>query len=153
MDVAYVDKPPVVDSFIYGIAHDQDWFSDVAIHEAQARIKALGGPEGPGDIELYETSGAEAIETMQGLWQGVFATKPEEWRYEGERRLLVHAGPQIEGPLLWKYERKAVQEIILGERMPETCRERLLAVAAEFYPEVPVRTARRSRGSYAVQID
>lgn len=153
MDVSYVDRPPLVDSFIYGIAHDQDWFSDVAIHEAQARIKVYGGPEGPGDIEPYETLGAEAIETMRGLWQGVFATKPEAWRYEAERRLLVHADPQDEGPLLWKYDRGAVREIILGERMPAACRGRLLAVAAEFYPDVPVRTARRSRGSYAVQID
>jgi hypothetical protein len=33
LDVAYLDKPPEIDSFIYGIARDQDWYSQTAIEE------------------------------------------------------------------------------------------------------------------------
>src|SRR3546814_12320835 len=35
LDVAYLDAPPHVDSFIYGVAWDQDWYSHVAIEETE----------------------------------------------------------------------------------------------------------------------
>jgi len=152
LDVAYTDKPPEIDSFIYGIAWDQDWFSHVAIEEAQKRILALGETQRLADVEMYETSGAEALGMMQDLWQRVFATKPVEWRYEGERRLLIQTGGEDKSPLFWKYDREAIREIILGERMPEAYRRRLTSVVEEHYPRVPVMTARRAQGSYSVVV-
>lgn len=150
LDVSYTDKPPEIDSFIYGIAWDQDWFSHVAIEEAQARIQALGETRLLADVEMYETSGAEALGKMQDLWQRVFASKPVEWRYEGERRLLIQTDREDEAPLLWKYDRKAVREVILGERMSEAYKQRLMKVLEDQYPGVPVTTARRAQGSYSV---
>ena len=150
LDVSYTDKPPEIDSFIYGIAWDQDWFSHVAIEEAQKRIQALGETRLLADVDMYETSGAEALGIMQDLWQRVFATKPMEWRYEGERRLLIQTDRKDESPLFWKYDRKAIREVILGERMPAAYKQRLTEVLEEQYPGVPVTTARRAHGSYTV---
>src|SRR3546814_18756533 len=42
LDVAYLDAPPHVDSFIYGVAWDQDWYSHVAIEETEKAIKYQG---------------------------------------------------------------------------------------------------------------
>jgi len=153
LDVAYTDKPPAIDSFIYGLAWDQDWYSDVAIRETQKRIKFSGETERQAEIETYEASGAEALGTMRDMWQRVFATKPVQWCYEGERRLLIQTDREDDAPLLWQYDRGAVREVILGERMPETYRQRLMAVLEKHYPEVPITTAGRARDCYSIRID
>lgn len=152
LDVAYTDKPPAIDSFIYGLAWDQDWYSHVAIEETQKRIQFSGETEHQADIEMYEASGAEALRTMRDMWQRVFATKPVQWSYEGERRLLVQTDREDDAPLLWRYDRRAVREVIFGERMPENFRQRLMKVLKEHYPEVPVTTAGRARDCYSIRI-
>jgi len=152
LDVAYSDKPPTVDSFIFGIAYDQEWYCQVEIEEARAAMRHLGDSNRAAEIAAYKEAGAQAVETMRDLWQRVFATKPWEWRYEGERRLLIQTDKVDAAPLLWTYEREAVREVILGERMSENYRARVLSVLEEHYPGVPVTTARRAQNSYAVVV-
>lgn len=153
LDVAYLNSPPKVDSFIYGIAWDQDWYSQTAIQETNARIKYQGKPEPCAEIQMYEESGAEALKTMRDIWQQVFATKPAEWSYERERRLLVQTNKSDNTPLVRSYPREAVRAVIVGERMPDAYKAELLAVLAENYAGVPVRTARRAQSAYALVID
>jgi hypothetical protein len=152
LDVAYRDAPPQVDSFIYGVAWDQDWYSNVAIEETEKAIKYQGKIERQGEIAMYEESGAEALRTMREIWQHVFATKPAEWKYERERRLLVQTDRTDTAPVFRNYNRNAIREVILGERMPEEYRARLLAVVREHYPDTAVRTAHRAQGAYTLTI-
>src|SRR3546814_3535564 len=91
----YLDAPPHVDSFIYGVAWDQDWYSHVAIEETEKAIKYQGKTGLKGEIAMYEESGEQALRTMREIWQQVFATKPAEWKYERERRLLVQTDREI----------------------------------------------------------
>ena len=152
LDVAYLNHPPKVDSFIYGIARDQYWYSQAAIQETNARIKCQGKPEPCAEIQMYEESGADALKTMRDIWQQVFATKPAKWSYERERRLLVQTDKSDNTPLVRSYPREAVRAVIVGERMPDAYKAELLAVLAENYAGVPVRTARRAQSAYALVI-
>lgn len=152
LDVAYLDMPPRVDSFVYGVAWDQDWYSHAAIEEAELAAQAEGRTVGRGEVAMYKEAGAEALGTMRGIWQHVFATKPAEWRYERERRLLVQTDRSDTAPVLRAYDRAAVREIILGERMPEEYRMRVLAVMQEHYPAARVRTANRAESAYRLSI-
>lgn len=153
LDVSYLKSPPVVDSFVYGIAWDQDWYSQTAIQETNARIKYQGKPELRAEIQMYEESGAGALKTMRDIWQQVFATKPAEWSYERERRLLVQTDKSDNTPLLRSYPREAVRAVIVGERMSEAYRAELLAMLEKKYAGVPVRTARRAQSAYALVIE
>lgn len=153
LDVAYLKSPPKVDSFVYGIAWDQDWYSQTAIQETNARIKYQDKPELRAEIQMYEESGAEALKTMHDIWQQVFATKPAEWSYERERRLLVQTDKSDNMPLLRSYPREAVRAVIVGERMPEAYRAELLAILEKKYVGVPVKTARRAQSAYTLVID
>ena len=153
VDVSYLEAPPNVDSFVYAIASDQDWYSQTAIEETNVMIQHQGKTERQADIPMYEQSGAEALTTMRDIWQLVFATKPSEWKYEQERRLLVQTDRSDAQPILRTYPRKAVKEIILGERMPHDYRQELLSVLRQHFDEVPVRTARRARDHYTLTID
>ncbi|WP_374410657.1 DUF2971 domain-containing protein [Novosphingobium colocasiae] len=153
VDVAYLNAPPRVDSFVYAVARDQDWYSRVAIEETEAAIKYQGKAELAGEIAMYKESGARALRTMREIWQQVFAAKPAQWQYECERRLLVQTGRDDAAPVLQSYDRGAIKEVILGERMPDEYRARILAVMQGVLPDVPLKTARRSRESYSIVIE
>lgn len=152
LDVAYTSAPPVVDSFIYGLAWDQDWYSHVAIEETTKRLRYEGRKEPFDEVSMYEESGAEALRTMRGIWQQVFATKPVEWQYEHERRLLMQTDCTDTSPILRPFERECVRELIVGERMPADYRDRLLALMKEYYPQARIMTARRSESAYTLTI-
>jgi hypothetical protein len=102
---------------------------------------------------MYRASGDEALGTMEDLWQRVFATKSLEWRYEGERRLLIQTDLDDGSPIFLNYDRSAVREVVLGERMPAFYRQRLMAVLEEHHPGIPITTARRAHRSYSVVVD
>lgn len=140
VDVAYIDAPPTLDSFVYAIARDQDWYHQIAIEEQ-------------GSNEDYEQAGAEALRQMQEIWQLVFAAKPTEWKYEGERRLLVQSPRSDIAPILRQYPSDAIKEVILGERMADDYRVQILALMEKRYPRATVRTARRAKGYYTLVID
>lgn len=153
LNVRYLNSPPKVDSFIYGIAWDQDWFSQTAIRETSARIQHQDKPELRAEIHMYEESGAKALGTLREIWQQVFATKPAEWGYEKERRLLVQTDKTDKSPLLRRYPREAVKAIIVGERMPSTYKAQLMAILEQNYTGVPVKTARRAQNAFTLFID
>jgi len=152
IDVAYLKAPPEVDSFVYGVARDQDWYSQIAIEETNTAIKYQGKTGLQGDVAMYQAAGAQALQTMQEIWQRVFATKPSQWEYERERRLLIQTDKSDEIPILRSYGRDAVREVILGERMPAEYSAQVLNVMRDCYPDVPIRTAHRALDAYKVII-
>ncbi|WP_262269603.1 DUF2971 domain-containing protein [Microvirga yunnanensis] len=153
LDVAYLEAPPKVDSFVYGIAWDQDWYSQTAIDETNVAIKYQGKMGLREELQMYEEAGANALRTMRDIWQQVFATKPTEWSYERERRLLVQTEKTDDTPVFRRYPHEAVKEVILGERMPEAYRSEVLAVLKTSYAGVRVKTAHRAQGIYTLIID
>ena len=104
------------------------------------------------DIPMYEESGAEAVRMMHDIWRHAFGTKPAEWSYERERRLLVQSDREDELPVLRKYPFEAIKEVVVGERMPPDYRRRLEAVLSKNYRSVPIATARRSTSAYRLEI-
>lgn len=153
LDVLYLEAPPRVDSFVYGIATDQDWYHQIAIQETTAKMTYQGNTKLEAEINAYEEAGAQALKTMKDAWQHTFATKPSEWSYEKERRLLVQTNQFDNTPLLLNYPTAAIKEVILGERMPESYKDELLTILKKIYPDVPVRTARRAESGYKLTID
>ena len=153
LDVAYLHAPPIVDSFVYAIACNQDWYHHTAIEETETRIRRLGKTEEQHWIPIYEQAGAEALGQMHQIRQLVFAAKPAEWKYEREQRLLVQTDGRDGHPIERPYPRKAVREIIFGERMSCEFRSRLMSVLHQHYSAVPIRTARRAQGRYTLSVD
>lgn len=152
LDVEYLDAPPVVDSFVYAIAKDQEWYHEVAIQETQALVKHLGGADKKYWIADFEKAGAEAFAKMREIWQHVFAVKPSEWSYEQERRLLVPTSFSDKKPIMRPFPTDAVKEIILGERMSEGYRDKLLRALDKRYPGVPIRKAYRAKNYYTINV-
>src|SRR3546814_9215414 len=86
LDVAYLDAPPHVDSFIYGVAWDQDWYSHVAIEETEKAIKYQGKTGLKGEIAMYEESGEQArseehtseLQSLMRISYAVFCLKKKK---------------------------------------------------------------------------
>jgi hypothetical protein len=152
LDVAYLQVPPTVDSLVYGIAWDQDWFSQTAVDETTTAIEYQGRKDLQAEIPMYEEAGAEAIRMMHDIWRHAFGTKPAEWNYERERRLLVQSGREDELPILRKYPFEAIKQVVVGERMPLDYRRRLEAILSKACGDVPVATASRSSSTYGLEI-
>ena len=89
---------------------------------------------------------------MREIWQHVFAVKPSEWSYEQERRLLVPTSFSDKKPIMRPFPTDAVKEIILGERMSEGYRDKLLRVLDKRYPGVPIRKAYRAKNYYTINV-
>ncbi|QKV20054.1 DUF2971 domain-containing protein [Oricola thermophila] len=151
-DVAYLKKPPIVDSLVYGIAWDQDWFCQTAMDEAARASESHGRTELPPGAEDYKEAGAEAVKTMHEIWRNAFGAKPVEWSYERERRLLVQTNRTDDLPILRKYPPKAIKMIVVGERMPHDYRCRLEEVLSNRYTHAPILTAKRSSSHYQLDI-
>tara|TARA_R110002126_G_scaffold141936_1_gene287143 strand:+ start:7903 stop:8817 length:915 start_codon:yes stop_codon:yes gene_type:complete len=152
LEVAYLEAPPTVDRLVYGIAWDQDWFSQAAIDETTNRIQYQDREDLRSEIPMYKEAGAESFKTMQDIWQHAFGTKPAEWSYERERRLLVQTDRKDELPILRSYPLEAIKQIIVGERMPLEYRRRLEAVLSNSCGDVPIATAIRSTATYCLEI-
>ena len=149
-DVVYLDGPPEVDSFVFGIAADQVWYHQQAILGTKAANKDSAGQA---DIIVgYEHALEDAVTQMRQTWQRAFAAKPADWAYEQERRLLVSTDQSDTCPIKYRFPRNAVMEVVIGERMPCAYRARLLEVLCNHYPDVPIRTSRRSEEEYALTV-
>lgn len=80
----------------------------------------------------------------------LFFTKAEEWDYECELRLVYDSerSPNIQ------FQRDSLVSIIVGPRMPEENRARLLKLVQRSpYKTVVLRAARLSRTTFSVEID
>jgi hypothetical protein len=152
-DVAYLDAPPLVDSFVYAVACDQEDYNMRAIEETRTAIRYQGKKDEKPWLKVYRNDAADALKHMHEMWQHAFAAKPVEWRYEKERRLLVNADTDDRQAMLRPYPKKAVREIIVGERMPPAYLDRLLDIVKKKFSEIPVRTARRPSNRYTLIIE
>jgi hypothetical protein len=152
-DVAYLDTPPLVDSFVYAVAYDQEDYNMRAIEETRSAIRYQGKKGEKPWLKVYRDDAAAALRHMHEMWQHAFAAKPVEWRYEKERRLLVNTDMDGRQAMLRPYPKKAVREIVVGERMPPAYLARLTDIVKKQFGEIPVRTARRPSDRYTLIIE
>ncbi len=146
-DVAYMDNPPIVDSFVYAIACDQEDFHVMALGE-EARAKYLGKSILDGIASDYRAAIDVALTNMRRMWQHAFASKPLQWQYERERRLLIPSGRNDHQPLMLSYSNAAIKTIVVGERMSDT----YLGQIREAADGIPIWRACRSADTYQLLI-
>ncbi len=134
LDVIYSSRPPVIDTAVYAIALDQyDWNTFEEDHPEDA---------------------AMATALMAEIHQKLLASKPIQWEYEKERRLIVDAAESAtRAGVSYSYASTALKAVIVGERMESADRRQLQDSMRQLGVSVPVRTARRSRTTYSVRLD
>lgn len=151
VDVSYVDAPPKADAFVYAIFSELIDYNEMAIGEAESQAKHRGKIDP--FLEDHRKDLERSILGWQEIMQMVFATKPIDWSYEAERRLLAQASTDSHDPLFHPYPNTALREVLIGERMPVAFRDRLEATISKTYPDVSVRTVKRSPSKFRLEIE
>ena len=144
IDVHYSAEVPTVDSFLYAIAWDQYDYHMMAIEEGRRSADVHMEEE-------YEKAAAVALDQMHLIRRNAFATKPAEWAYEKEKRLVVHASNQGLGELIEMHD-GTLREIIVGERMDGAYRQSLERAVSQTLGDIPVTEARRVPESFRIRI-
>jgi hypothetical protein len=150
IDVAYLDAPRNADAFVCAICNDQIDYHEMAIGEAEGQAKYQGKIDP--FLEDYRKTLDSSILGWQEIMQMVFATKPTDWSYEAERRLLVQASTDSHDPLFHPYPNTALREVLIGERMSGAFRDRLELIISKSYPDVSVRIVKRSPSKFRLEI-
>lgn len=131
--VNYVEEPPVVDSFVYAVTEDQFYYAI--------------------DHGYEEYDGESFRADLNGMMKKALASKPLEWRYEKEVRLVVNTRNNDKSPILHQYNQEALKSIIIGERMPESYKTGIRDVLAKLDYHVNTKIAVRSRERYEINIE
>jgi hypothetical protein len=138
--VSYTEEPPVVDKMLYSLAKDQIWYHDMAIHEEP---KSTYVPE-------YEQALKDAEQLLDNLYTKTVATKPIQWKYEEETRLVFSANTNSEGEF-FKYPPAAVKGIIFGEKMNLKAKETLVEIIEAKKLLIEKKIAKRDTESYKIK--
>ncbi len=145
--VRYTNTPPVVDAFNFAVAEDQIDYHVMAIEEA----KQLGDTRW---VDQYkEVLEEESRKIRDSIWDDAFATKPVEWEYEQEKRLLVYMDSDNGKPEFMEYPKGALKRIVLGEKMPEEFREAVMELVKKYCSDVPVWVATRSSKCFQIKLE
>lgn len=131
--VNYADKPPVIDTFVYAVT--QDLFEYAIDH----------------GYEEYE--GESFRSELNRMIRYAVASKPKEWMYEQEVRLVIITDSDDRSPVIHTYPPESVKSIIIGEKMPDEYKSQLIEAAQSAGLSIPFKIASRSPDFYELVIN
>lgn len=140
--VEYRCERPVVDAFLYSLAHDQYEFHHRTIEQE-------------GDDPAYRSAIEEAFELREKIWRAAFVTKSCEWKSEQEVRLLVHdfnGRLPARQPNRCSFSRSGRVRLVIGDRMDADFRDELLAAARDVYKDFGLLIARPSASEMTIEL-
>ncbi|CAE6903092.1 hypothetical protein ACOMICROBIO_LMKGKHOH_02206 [Vibrio sp. B1FIG11] len=139
-DVTYQSKPAVIDTALESVYSDQaDYYASVADVTSDDK-----------DVQFYDDLLHENIEKCQEIYMKMLATKPLEWSYEEEQRVIYVSSGGDDS--LLSYPSSSIKRIIFGEKMPKSHIQTIenLLSAKGLNPEIAF--AKRSSRDFKVQI-
>ena len=127
IDVNYSSIPPVLETISYPLANDIYWHAE-------------------------DEDSDKAVDYMTDFYSKMLASKPLQWQYEKEVRLIFHSKRvETEGEF-YNYPQSAIKAIVIGEKMSEQDRNKIYEILKQKEVKIPVRVAKRDKNSYNVSI-
>lgn len=146
ISVLYTDKPPVVDKMLYSLGKDQIWYHEMAIHEEPNSTY----------VPAYKQALSEAEKLLNDLYTKTVATKPIQWKYELESRLVFSTNNNNNNNNdgeFFKYPSEAIKGIIFGEKMNPKAKETLIQIVEAKNLLITKRIARRDNEDYKIKFE
>jgi hypothetical protein len=141
-DVHYTQTPAVIDTAIMSIHSDLIDYNEYAMSQPNYS---------PGSIN-YKEEQLKSINEANHIFEKILATKPLEWAYEEEIRLISQTFNNENQDNLFNYPPQAVKSVIFGEKMPTRQQDALRYIfEASDYP-VSFKKASRDNNSFKILI-
>lgn len=140
-DVQYQDKPAVIDMALASV------YSDLAEHHN----KVIESTTDESVIDFHDECLFNCVLSENAIYMKMLATKPLDWQYEEEKRVIYMASQNDDS--LLNYPASSIKKVIFGEKMPQyqvkTIKDAILAkgLSPQFCQ------AKRAKGSFDVQIE
>lgn len=142
-EVIYQDNPPIVDTALIAMLSDQIQFHSQVVDLADTEEEA----------DEYNKWLDISVNRNNEIYQRMLATKPSNWEYEEEVRLIYQTMSDGINGEFYSYPMKAVKSIIFGERMPSKQQEVLRNVFDKFQHTVEYKIAKRVEGKFEVVVE
>ncbi|HAO1144437.1 TPA: DUF2971 domain-containing protein [Escherichia coli] len=149
-DVKYKDRPPTIDTAVLTLIADQVNYNHDAIYDDyQEKFK-----------HLYEQAFDEGRNLLLEIYNGILATKSQEWSYEQEKRLIYILSFSQEDKLAKKYKtginislpEGCIKSVILGEKTSEHDKKLIVSAIKKHSKHIKLKRATITQGEYLLSI-
>ncbi|TDR77275.1 DUF2971 family protein [Photobacterium lutimaris] len=142
-EVEYEDQPAEIDTALIAVLMDQIDYNTCALESVSSDDEAL----------CYESGLDKSLINSNEIYMKMLATKPLDWKYEEEIRIIYQSFCEKKSGQFLKYPPQAIKSVIFGEKMSEKQRD-ALKVLFELHPyPIAFKTAKREKGSFGVILD
>lgn len=149
-NVKYMDRPPTVDTAVLTLIADQVEYNNDALFKGYT----------DGYEHLYEQAFEEGRSVLWGIFNGMLATKSQEWSYEQEKRLIyLLSFPEEEQ--LAKIDKSGInislpegciKSVILGERTTVHDKSLIVSAIKKYDGDIKLKRAVITQGDYLLSI-
>jgi hypothetical protein len=144
--VRYQAAPEPFDLCVYEVAHDQwEWHEDQLFEAQRKRLSIVGDLED----EFRDWANTSRAVTRE-MYAKLLATKPIEWQYEREIRLIFHSAADDQQGVLFRYPAVTVKSVIIGDKMSDDHRAVLSSALERAGLDVSLSVAKRDPSSFRV---
>lgn len=140
-DVEYSKNPAIIDTALMSLLHDQTNYHSSILDS---------NPDIPTRLDASQALDQSIAESDE-IFRKMLATKPHEWEYEEEIRLISQSFSDKEGGL-FKYPPQAIKSVIFGEKMPIKQQTALRYIFDIHQYPIEFKTASRNKGSFKIFI-
>lgn len=141
--VSYSEAPPIIDRIVYALVNDQIWYNETALYEE---------PNGS-YVREHRKDLREAKKLLNKLYTKTIATKPVQWKYEKEVRLIYYSIEDYLKGEFFHYPAEAVKSITVGERMDNKVRETLFQIVESLNSPIEKKVAKRVGRCYKMKFE
>lgn len=89
---------------------------------------------------------------MRDFYSKILASKPKEWEYEKEVRMIFHTRDNDKSGKRFIYNKSAIQTIMIGEKMSDEDQNKILCMMKNADLKIPIKKAKCDRFSYKVTL-
>ncbi len=141
--VSYIKHPPVIDKMLYSLANDQIWYNEMALEEDQKGNY----------VNAYKQGLKDANQLLKDLYTKTIASKPVNWKYEKEIRLVFYSGKENLGGEFFHFPSSAIKSVILGERISTKSKETICEIINLKGTSISKKMAKRNPMSYQIEFE
>lgn len=142
-EVDYREEPAEIDLAIYKIYLDQSFSNSRCLHMAHDS----------NDKTSLSADKARLSKIDDDLYRVSLATKPREWEYEEEIRVVVQTPLEDKVGYSLEYPHHAIKSLIVGEKMPSKMKLALKEVFESSKYTVAFKTAKRNKDGFTIRLE
>lgn len=152
-EVLYRIEPAVLDTMVYEVAKDQVWYHEMAIDGEEKMRKYVKDYKPDNLLPEYRKALTEAHKLLFELYTMMLCSKPDDWKYEEEVRLIKHTDSGDKKGEPFNYPRSAIKRVFVGEKASKENIQIIKDILQNSKINVPIKRVSRDKNSYKIIVD